>query len=915
MADPLSIAGSVVGITTAGVQASVKLYALAEKVATASQRVTSIADDVSSTCAILNQVRELIVPQPDAQGTLKSVFNSTALHDISHGLQRCRSAFTEIEALLRRAFEQMGKRPALRSKIELSRFEKAKWPFLQPQFDELRNDLRDAKGNLILMIAVASLALAQRDGRQRPIHETERLELGSTIVQLQQARISKPSDQKSPVRSQEEKRGWQKLFDKPTTVVSVGDTRSEQISTVSLDRDFSPVLSGSAAHHRAQWQAAVNAAEDAAMLSMVRGGSGYGAVGTVKSTKSTPLSVRGNTKSASLVSEGTSDPYPADAEMGVANVSLPSIGNAKMQEQWKPNMVNRSIEDANINLAILEHTTGSTACFRRQTGDFSGSLQESHAPEHKISRTPAPEMLGSDWSAVDQVFKEQPGATASTATSSGQRASENTLYYCGWITRHLQGLTTGFGDSVSITQMNLPDQSLEKLVKNYADAGLDPHISLLDLTEQQQDMIKRAMKTNPGAEVAYISVSRDIKVSSVFGMLEISGLKWIAASREPWSKLESVAQISHVSPQPFLRFPAPLASFVKTTEPVFATQSGQSFGHGPPPPRPYDYVSSSVNSRPHPPALSPEEQCTQGIRVSSVRHMIPLDEADRANQQMTSLPEQSAQPYLDGPAMHQYIPPPPPQPSSTPAGHIALPPPPSRPTNYGNLGGIPVPPPLRPQYQQQGYDPGQYRNYPHNIPPPPGPPPQQIQHERKPPLTQSSVQFSTMEVNDEEDEDEFYEDMEDDSELALTLVPSQLQSRPELTYEEESDQQSDPYYTPKEVSVRQNVPYSSAQDPRHQREDRAPRAAAARRMSSTMTIAQLADQQRLIGFDKAQMRTEKQIASHLSEKNTGYEQSSQYPQSFAQQYQAPTEEDGEDIVNELLARWTTLENPVEESQH
>lgn len=47
MADPLSIAGSVVGITAAGVQASVKLYALAEKVATASQRVTSIADDVT----------------------------------------------------------------------------------------------------------------------------------------------------------------------------------------------------------------------------------------------------------------------------------------------------------------------------------------------------------------------------------------------------------------------------------------------------------------------------------------------------------------------------------------------------------------------------------------------------------------------------------------------------------------------------------------------------------------------------------------------------------------------------------------------------------------------------------------------------------------------------------------------------
>jgi hypothetical protein len=395
MADPLSIAGSVVGITAAGVQASVKLYALAEKVATASQRVTSIADDVSSTCAILNQVRQLIIPQPDAQGTLKSVFNSTALHDISHGLQRCRSAFTEIEALLRRAFEQVGKRTALRSKIELSRFEKAKWPFLQPQFDELRNDLRDAKGNLILMIAVASLALAQRDGRQRPIHETERPELGSTIVQLQQARISKPSDQESLERSQQEERGSRQLFGQPTTVDSAGDTRSEQSSIVSVDLESN--------------------------------------FGTVRSTEATPISSQGNTGSISLVSESTSGPCSADAEIGVTDVSLPSIGNAKMQEQWEPNMINQSIEEANINLAILQHTTGSTARFGRQTGDFSGLLQESHAPEHKISRTLAPAMSGSYWSAVDQVYKEQPGTTASTATSSSQRASENTLYYCGWI--------------------------------------------------------------------------------------------------------------------------------------------------------------------------------------------------------------------------------------------------------------------------------------------------------------------------------------------------------------------------------------------------------------------------------------------------------------------------------------------------
>ncbi|KAI2477234.1 hypothetical protein Ptr902_11307 [Pyrenophora tritici-repentis] len=55
-------------------------------------------------------------------------------------------------------------------------------------------------------------------------------------------------------------------------------------------------------------------------------------------------------------------------------------------------------------------------------------------------------------------------------------------------------------------------------------------------------------------------------------------------------------------------------------------------------------------------------------------------------------------------------------------------------------------------------------------------------------IAQSPVQISTMEVDeDSEDEDEFYDDMDDVADLALTRVPSQSQSPPELTYEEESD--------------------------------------------------------------------------------------------------------------------------------
>jgi len=62
-------------------------------------------------------------------------------------------------------------------------------------------------------------------------------------------------------------------------------------------------------------------------------------------------------------------------------------------------------------------------------------------------------------------------------------------------------------------------------------------------------------------------------------------------------------------------------------------------------------------------------------------------------------------------------------------------------------------------------------------------------------IVQAPVQISTMEI-DEDDED-FYDDMEDDSELALTRVSSQSpQSPPELTYDEESDDDVSPPASP-----------------------------------------------------------------------------------------------------------------------
>lgn len=61
-------------------------------------------------------------------------------------------------------------------------------------------------------------------------------------------------------------------------------------------------------------------------------------------------------------------------------------------------------------------------------------------------------------------------------------------------------------------------------------------------------------------------------------------------------------------------------------------------------------------------------------------------------------------------------------------------------------------------------------------------------------IAQAPVQITTMEVD--EDDEEFYDDMEDDSDLALTRVPSQSQSPPELVFEEESDDESPPKSPP-----------------------------------------------------------------------------------------------------------------------
>ena len=163
--DGVSIAASIIGIATAGVQVSIKLVTLATQISTASDRVSAIGNDISLTAGVLRQLGDLMA-QETKDGSV-SILNPEGLETTRTAAAMCERIFSEIEKEVKRASEQLRRyKPGLGKmrgpKIDLSKTEKAKWPFLQPTIDGLRADLRDAKSTLILLLQVATLALNKR---------------------------------------------------------------------------------------------------------------------------------------------------------------------------------------------------------------------------------------------------------------------------------------------------------------------------------------------------------------------------------------------------------------------------------------------------------------------------------------------------------------------------------------------------------------------------------------------------------------------------------------------------------------------------------------------------------------------------------------------------------------------------------
>ena len=158
--DGVSVAASLVGIGAVGCQIAIKLYALATQISTASDRISSISNDVCLTSSVLQQLGELMKQKAADDGT--SIFSQSGLKTTKTSAIMCENIFKAIEQALNEASKQIRGRASVVSKIKLSKLEKAKWPFLQPSIETLRTDLREAKGTLMLMLQVLTLAFSKQ---------------------------------------------------------------------------------------------------------------------------------------------------------------------------------------------------------------------------------------------------------------------------------------------------------------------------------------------------------------------------------------------------------------------------------------------------------------------------------------------------------------------------------------------------------------------------------------------------------------------------------------------------------------------------------------------------------------------------------------------------------------------------------
>ena len=198
--DGISAAASIIGIATAGVQISIKLITFSNQVGTAPSRIRLIGNDVSLTSGVLQQLGDLMHQQDKDENSSISIFSLGGLLTTQASATTCKSIFEQLEEALKKASRQIRESGAGlgTQKVALSKTERLRFPFLQPNLDSLRGELTDARGTLLLILQVTTLAYSKKladSNRPAVLDQEEQAELMRSIIAIHREKIEEGKDQ------------------------------------------------------------------------------------------------------------------------------------------------------------------------------------------------------------------------------------------------------------------------------------------------------------------------------------------------------------------------------------------------------------------------------------------------------------------------------------------------------------------------------------------------------------------------------------------------------------------------------------------------------------------------------------------------------------------------------------------------
>jgi hypothetical protein len=152
MADPLSIAASIVGIAGAGIKLSSTLYTYTETVINADKNIKEIARDLSITSSVITELGKLL--GDEEEGKALTLASGSALETTREAVNGCDEVFREIQKELDKCLDLNGDGKG-KGKAKIR---KLMWPLVESKMNTLQARLERLKNTLLLMLNIISYA-------------------------------------------------------------------------------------------------------------------------------------------------------------------------------------------------------------------------------------------------------------------------------------------------------------------------------------------------------------------------------------------------------------------------------------------------------------------------------------------------------------------------------------------------------------------------------------------------------------------------------------------------------------------------------------------------------------------------------------------------------------------------------------